>query len=323
DNFRVQKFNSGLFYRRTFGVTGLPYLTDAKHYNQPVDVAVDANGNIGILEDDGRGQRFTKLNASGVPQFTLGVAGVWGDDNQHFADPRGVTFDASGDIYVADCANHRLQIFAGNGAYQATFGGPGSGQYQFSCPTGVAFDAGGNMYVADSTNQRIQIYDSNRTYVATLGKTGVSGTDKYHFKWPQDVEVDAGGNIFVADLFNERVLKYNSSRVWQMTLGTTGESGCSEADHLCAPFGVAVDASGNIYVVQKFGPGVRVFSQNGDELATIGATWGSGNNQVREPQGIEVDADGNVYIADTLNHRVLKFVPGIPVYIPIALDTYP
>lgn len=312
-NSRVQKFDSSLAFVRTFGTTDVPYLTDNDHYNMPYGVAVDADGNIGIVEDDFRGHRFIKLDAGGVAQFTIGVAGVTGSDEAHFANPTGVAYDASGSIYVADQWNHRVQIFDGDGTYQHTLGtGWGTGAYQFKYPSGVAVDGDGNIYVADTNNQRIQIYDSNRTYVATLGVTGVAGSDNSHFNEPRDVAVDANGNIYVADEFNSRVQKFNSSHAWQMTLG-----------NFWGAVGVAVDLQGNIYVAERWNNRVQVHDGSGTYLATIGGSWGSQVDHFRHPTGVEVDAAGNVYIADKDNHRIQKYAPGQVVFLPVALRNLP
>jgi DNA-binding beta-propeller fold protein YncE len=64
--------------------------------------------------------------------------------------------DAQGNVYVADAANCRIQVFTGAGAYIAQWGTPGSGNGQFVTPTGVAVDGSGNVYVADRDNNRIQ-----------------------------------------------------------------------------------------------------------------------------------------------------------------------
>ncbi len=308
-NSRVQKFTSSRVYERTFGTTGVPYVTDNYHYNMPYGVAVDTNGNIGIVEDEGRGHRFVKLNANGEPQFTIGVAGVEGNDVAHFANPRGIAFDTGGNIYVSEEWNHRIQIFNSNGAYQNTLGtGLGTGPYQFKYPDGVAVDGSGNIYVVDSGNHRVQIYDSNRTYVATMGITGVSGSDNSHFNKPMDVDVDASGNIYVADTWNNRVQKFNSSRVWQMTL-----------DQFWGPTGVAIDLQGNIYVADMWNNRVQVYSGNGIYMTTIGGSFGSQVDQFRYPTGVEVDAEGNVYIADKDNHRIQKYVPGESIFLPVTV----
>ena len=319
NNYRVQKYNSSLVYKRTFGVTGVPYLTDAYHYNNPMDVAVDEAGNMAIVEDWGRGQRLIVLDANGDSKFTIGEPGIAGNDGDHFNDPRGVAFDSTGNVYVAECGNHRVQIFSSTGTLLATLGsGPGTGEQNFSCPAGVAVDGSGNIYVADSDNHRIQIFDSSRAHVATIGVTGVPGTNNAHFNWPNDVEVDAGGNIFVADTANHRVQVFDSNLDWQMKLGVTGVCGDDNA-HFCEPMGVAVDELGNIYVAEKFNPRVQVFNEIGVYYTTIGGTWGSQVNQFRFLYGLDVDNDGNVYVADLNNHRVEKYEPGKQLFLPVAI----
>ena len=320
---RVQKYNSDLEYVRTFGTTGVPYLTDGKHYNMPAAVAVDASGNIGIVEDDFRGHRFIKLDSSGEPLFTLGEAGVKGGGETHFGNPTDVVFDAGGNIYVVDQWNHRIQIFSSDGGYTNTLGtGWGVGAYQFKYPSGVAVDSSGKIYVADTVNQRVQIYDSSRNFVATLGVTGVAGSDNLHLNWPNDVEVDESGNIYVADTGNRRVQVFNSNRTWKMTLGTTGAWG-GDSQHFSEPMGVAVDLYGKIYVADMYNNRVQVFSGGGAYLATIGGSWGNQVDQFRHPTGVDVDAEGNIYIADKHNHRIQKYTAGDLVFLPLAVRSAP
>ena len=73
-NARVQQFNSSLAYVRTYGATGVPYLTDDLHYNRPSGLAVAPDGSIYVTEE--RGQRLIKLAASGAPQWVVGLPGV-------------------------------------------------------------------------------------------------------------------------------------------------------------------------------------------------------------------------------------------------------
>jgi hypothetical protein len=321
-NFRVQQYDSSLVYQHTFGSTAVPYLTDGYHYNFPTDVAVDSSGNVAIIEDEGRGHRLIKLDAAGEPQFIVGEAGIPGDDNAHFNDARGVEFDAAGNVYVADCANHRVQIFNSAGTWVTRLGtGWGTGDYEFKCPTGVALGSDDFIYVADSLNHRIQIYDDNRIYVATLGTTGVPGSGNNQFNEPQDVDVDAGGAIYVADTFNHRVQVFNSGYAWQMTLGISEECGY-DFDHFCVPMGVSVDEGGDIYVSEYWNPRVQVFDSAGAYLTTIGGAWGSGDSSFQHIRRVDVDAAGNVYLADTLNHRVQKFAPGVPEWDQLNINGF-
>lgn len=313
-NHRIQKFNHpSLSKVGTFGTTRVPYLTDSYHYDMPSGVAVDKDGNIGIVEDDQRGHRFVQLDPNGTPQFTIGEPGIRLADDAHLANPRNLTYDLNGNIYIADEWNNRIQIFSSDGAYSNTLGiGWGSGNYQFKNPHSVAVDDSGNIYVADTVNHRIQIFDSTRTYVATLGVTGVSGSDKYHFNEPRDVEVDGEGNIYVVDCFNGRVQKFNSSRVWQMTLG-----------NFWGPEGVAVDSQGSIYVAVFWTNRVEVYDASGGFLTTIGGSFGNQVDQLRHPTGVAVDAEGNVYIADKDNQRIQKYAPASLQFLPVVIRSTP
>ena len=174
-NARVQQFNSSLTYVRTYGTTGVPYLTDNLHYNNPSGLAVAPDGSIYITE--AKGERLIKLNASGAPQWAVGMPGVIVDAeaNDRLNDPRDVALAPSGLVYVADSGNNRIQIFNPDGSYYATLGdGWGTGDYQFNRPTGLFITPDGTIYVADYNNHRVQIYNSNRVYVGTIGVTGVA-----------------------------------------------------------------------------------------------------------------------------------------------------
>lgn len=309
-NHRVQMFDSSLAYVRTFGTTRVPYLTDGYHFNGPISVAVNAAGEIGLVEPSGH--RLILLDASGEPLSVIGEAGIPGGDNEHFSNPQGVTFGPDGNIYVADAWNPRIQIFGPDGSYLDTISfTQGSGDYQFNEPRKVAVDFNGNLYVSDYFNHRVQIYDSNLTYVKTLGVTGEPGSDNDHFNYPGDVKVDASGNIYVVDTENHRVQKFNSSYVWQMTLGVTGECG-DDFEHFCNPFGMAVDGLGRIFVADSGNARIQVFDASGAYLTTVGGDYDDGNGDLRYPNGVDVDSRGNLYIADTNNHRIQKFAPGVP-----------
>lgn len=115
----IRKYSSGGIALGVFiGTSGVPYLTDNSHFNRPYGVAVDGSGNIYLSTD--RGYRVLKLDASGTPQWVIGTAGVWGNDNVHFGDwwagPKKVAVDSSGDVYVADTGNHRVQIYNSSGS---------------------------------------------------------------------------------------------------------------------------------------------------------------------------------------------------------------
>jgi len=73
-----------------------------------------------------------------------------------------------------------------------------------------------------------------------------------------------------------------------------------------------VDNAGRVYVVDEWNSRLLVFDSSGKFLSSIGGEWGPRNGQMRNPSGVAVDSAGAVYVADRINHRVQKFVPGVP-----------
>ena len=82
DNFRVQVFDNSGTYVKTYGTTGVPYLTDENHLNGPVGVALDADGSTVVVET--QGLRLIKYDSKGNQLWTVGEPGLWDDDNEHF-----------------------------------------------------------------------------------------------------------------------------------------------------------------------------------------------------------------------------------------------
>src|SRR3989449_788659 len=185
---------------------------------------------------------------------TLGVSSKYGTDNSHFSYPQGVALDSSGNIYVVDTYNHRIQKFSSSGQYLSTLGMSsefGTDNAHFCYPASVALDSSGNIYVADSGNERIQKFSSSGQYMSTLGASGPYmssgmssnyGSDNSHFNTPESVALDSSGNIYVADTYNHRIQKFSSSGTYISTLWASGKYG-SDKSHFCYPASVALDGS--------------------------------------------------------------------------------
>jgi sugar lactone lactonase YvrE len=299
DIFRVMKCNGGPTWTCTSfaGTQGVPYLTDDRHFNSPTGVAV-VGDSLFVAEDSGH--RLLKLDTSGEPQWTAGVAGVVGSGNTHFDEPSAVAADSNYRSYVADMFNHRVQIFNSDGSYYTTLGDgdcnpdDGIGHEEFCEPQGVAISPSDAIYVADTENHRVQIFNSDGSYYTTLGTPGEPGDDNDHFDGPVGVTVDSSGNIYVADTGNRRVQIFDSNLAYKMTLGPTGDG-----YFVGEPWDVAVDDnSGRIYVGDHWGF-ILVFDSNGDYLTRI---WGAGG------ESVDVDSAGNIY-ANADCHCIQKFAP--------------
>jgi uncharacterized protein (TIGR03437 family) len=197
---------------------------------------------------------------------------------------------------------------------------------------GVAVDAAGNIFIADGYNNRVRKVSASGTIttVAGNGSRGFSGDGQAataaELNFPTAVAVDAGGNLFIADLYNNRIRKVSGSGIITTVAGNgaqnsqsgqgtySGDNGPAASAGLNMPYGVAVDASGNLFIADLYNNRVRKVSPSG----TITTVAGNGNQgfsgdngpataaSLAQPYGIAVDTSGNLFIADFGNDRVRK-----------------
>jgi len=229
----------------------------------------------------------------------LSQFGSYGSGNGQFASPFRVGTDSSGNIYVADSDDNRVEKFNSTGVYISQFGTPGSGNGQFNALAGIALDSSGNIYVVDNGNNRIQKFNFAGTYQSQFGTPG-SGNGQ--FDSPLGIVIDASGNIYVTDLGHNRVEKFNSAGTYQSQFGSYG-SGNGQFD---SPTGIALDSSGNIYVLDHNNNRVEKFNSAGTYQSQFGSS-GSGNGQFNTPYDVFIDSSDHIYVADYGNNRIQVF----------------
>ena len=237
-----------------------------------------------------------------------------------FNYPQGITVDASGILYVGEYLNHSIRKITPTGMV-STFVGNGFPEI-FKSPNGLAVDVSGNVYVADWVNNRIRKITpvgvvSTLAGNEKLGFADGAGTEA-QFHSPNGVAVDASGNVYVTDCNNHLIRKITSTGVVSTLAGKSGHSSFADGPGatalFCGPFGVAVDASGNIYVAENCNNRIRKITPVGlvSTLAgngTAGFADGPGATaQFHSPLKVTVDASNNVYVADWNNHRIRKII---------------
>ena len=252
--------------------------------SNPFGLAIDAAGNVFI--SDGSYQRIRKVTPAGIISTVAGSGnpgGYTGDGgpatDAKLDQPRGVAVDAAGNIYIAANNSHRVRkvtpdgiinTLAGSGPRgggDGGDGGPALGARLFE-PFGLAVDAAGNVYIGDQGNNRVRKVapDGTITTVAGSGQQGFSGDGgpalQASLNNPQGVAVDAAGNLYIADHVNGRVRKVAPNGIITTVAGTglrgsTGDGGPAVSAQIGLPSGVAVDGSGNLYIVDNENGRVR------------------------------------------------------------------
>jgi len=269
----------------TIGYTGDGSAATAAELSYPCGILVDSSGNV-YFSDSGN-QVVRKFSPSGSISTVAGEnslgAGYSGDGGSattaQLNQPVGLAIDGSGNLYIADAANHRIRLVSGGnittvaGIGSPEFSGDGGAAVsaQLNAPTGVAVDSGGNQYIADSRNHRIRKVglDGTITTIAGTGVAGYSGdlglATNANLNYPTGVAVDANGNIYIADRFNSRIRKVFPSGIITTIAGNgqfvySGDGGLGTSASLCFPTAVAVDAAGNVYIADTQNDAIRLLS---------------------------------------------------------------
>ena len=246
--------------------------------------------------------------------------------------PESVSFDATGNLYIADTGNHRIRkvardgtitTFAGNGQLGSRGDGGQAVNAELNSPSGLAVDGSGNVYVADTNNHRVRRVAPSGV-ITTIAGTGINGFSgdggsalAAKLNTPSGLALDGAGNLFIADAGNHRIRKLNLGTGVISTevgngYGSGGDGDAAFAAMLNFPTAVVFDGAGNLYIADTGNHRIRKVTPSGI-ISTIAGTGMAGFNgdggaaksaQLNAPGGLTLDARGNVYFADQLNHRV-------------------
>ncbi len=291
----------------------------------------------------------TGMSASvvfGQPDFTTSGQNV---TQSGMGNPEATAFDGSGNLWSGDFYFGRVIEFVppfSNGMNASlvigqpnfTTNGGSSGipasQSNMNNVVGVAFDGACNLWAGDFTNNRIlefaPPFANGMNASLVIGQTDFTSngaaTTATGLNLPQFITFDAKGNLWVSDYANNRVLEFKAplstgetaSLVIGQTDFTSSESGTTQST-LAAPFGVAFDSDGDLWVADSVNNRaleyVAPFSSGMNASVVIGQPDFISSNAVTTQNGlasasdVKFDSAGNLYVADPNNNRVLIFEP--------------
>jgi uncharacterized protein (TIGR03437 family) len=348
-NYRVRMVNSSGVINTVGGNGALHFAGDGggaqnAQMNGPSAVAVSPVSGVYIA--DTTNQRIRQINSSGIISTVAGngTPGFAGDGgaaaSAQVAFPKAVATDASGNLYFADTGNQRVRkivngtisTVAGNGTSGYSGDGGSAVNATLNSPSGLAFDSAGNLYIADYSNNVVRKVSNGvistyagsglQAYAGDGGKAIAAG-----LHGPLGLAFDASGNLYIADSGNHVVRMVTPGGVISTfagngNLGDSGDGGLAVNALLANPFGVAVDAAGNVDIsdsgtdrIRQVGPGGLIVTIAGNGSVGYAGDGGPATMaKLSSAEGIALDAEGDLYIADHGNNviRMLQLVSPVP-----------
>ena len=228
------------------------------------------------------------------------------------AGPRGVAIAPSGELYVADAMNHRVQRFSADGQLIGEWGtfaaAPEGGEAPagtFNEPWDVAVGPDGSLYVADTWNHRVQRFTEDGRHLTSFGSFGQTG-EPTAFWGPRSIAVDSNGRVFVTDTGNKRVVIFDAEG---NPIGQFGGFGL-ELGGLDEPVGVDVDMDGRVYVADTWNQRIQVFEEISEGNFEAVEEWpvdGWLGQSLENKPYLQVRDNGDVCVSDPEGYRILCF----------------
>jgi sugar lactone lactonase YvrE len=321
----------------------------------PLGVAADRRGDL-FIADPGeyRIRRVDSASRIITTEAGDGDPGFSGDGgpatSATFFSPYGVAADADGNLFIADTQNERIRRVDAVTGIITTVAGDGRGGFSgdggpavsagLSNPNGVAVDALGNLFFVDGYSYRIRRVDAVTGVITTVagdGSQGFSGdggpATSAKLGYDYGMAVDAHGNLFIADFDSSRIRRVDASTGIITTiagngnLGFSGDGGPATSASLYYPYGVAVDALGNLFIADSGNDRVRRVDAATGIITTVAGngSWGfSGDGgpatsaSLNWPAAMVVDDVGNLFIADEENNRVREVT--LPPFVALSAN---
>lgn len=250
-------------------------------------------------------------------------------DTATFADPFGVTLGKNGELFVSEVGSNRMRkvaangdvsTFAGNNNAPATIDGNGTAA-SFNGPIALALAPSGDFYGAEFSGNKIRkiTQAADVSFFAGTGSPGSANGNATAatFNGPIAMTVDSAGNIFLAELHVSLIRKISPAGDVSPLAGSVPgfAEGTGSAAQFNRPYGIALDAAGNLLVadsenhmIRQVAPdgAVTIFAGTGTPGASDGA---KADATFMRPGGLAFDALGNLYVADTGNNVLRKITP--------------
>jgi len=253
--------------------------------NYPQGVAVDASGNVFIADTNNYKVRLVTKATGTITTYAgtgtagmMGMMGMMGSSGDGMPatstslpyNTRALAVDSSGNLYIADSTASTVRMVTRSTGIMTTFAGTGTSgsssdgglasMASLMSPNALAVDASDNVYIAE--NSRVRVVTRSSATITTIAGTGVYGSScdggaatSALLSSQLSVAVDVSGNVYIAESSRVRMVRWSTGIVTTIAgtgmSGSGGDGGDAKGAQLTNVAGVAVDASGNVFITDS------------------------------------------------------------------------
>ncbi len=339
--------------------TTTPIAPASAYLKQPGQAAVDASGNMYIA--DTLNNLIEKVSAS-TGQLTVVAGGgstlpsttPMAATSARLSEPYSVAVDGAGNLYITDYSPDRLiekvttsgqiVLVAGGGSTSPSTTPIAATNARFSGPVIVAVDGAGNLYITDYLGARVDMVTASTGQIVVLaggGSTVPSTTPvaatSAQLDQPLGLALDGSGNVYFSEAARNLVEKVTVSTGQLVVVAGGGSTAPSTTPvaatsaALSMPWGLALDAAGNLYVTDFGNNLVEKVTASTSQLVAVAGGGGTAPSTasiaatsvaVTNPETATLDGAGNLYIADSGNNLIEKVTASATGFtFPTATDT--
>ncbi|MDQ2950247.1 MAG: SMP-30/gluconolactonase/LRE family protein, partial [Acidobacteriota bacterium] len=293
----------------------------------PQGLAMDSFGNLYIADSINEVVKEITPNGTAITVAGSNTAGYAGDGgpatSAKLNTPTGVALDGAGNLYIADKENNvirevsaitrTIRTIAGNhgnthGSSSVGDGGPAISATLYG-PNDVAVDSTGNIYIADSFNGLVRKVDISGI-ITTVAGGGIGGL----LSNPSGLALDPAGNLYIADTGHNMIRFLSSTTITAVagngSYGYSGDGGPALSAELASPYGIRLDAAGNIYIADFGNNVIREVQAGSGNISTVAGNGNFGYRgdngsphlaELSNPASVVLDSNGNLFTADSAN----------------------
>jgi YD repeat-containing protein len=264
------------------------------HLKEPGDVSLD-QGTLYVTSS----HSVMTFNAKGEYLSSFGSKGT--SSGQFEAPSEIVVNPGTGDLFVVDGGNERVEEFNPAGKFLTEFGTFGTKSGQFKGISGLAITTSGAIYTSETVGDRVQKFlppEAGGAHTVYSTQWGKQGSGAGEFLYPAEPAVDANGNVWVTDNEADTIQKFTDQGKYITAYGSKG----TENGQFQGATGLTVNQStGNLYVADCGNNRIQELKPKGEFIRAFG------QEQLSCPGAVALDSSGNVWVADMDKNRIVEY----------------